>query len=313
MKTLSIVVPVYNEEEVLPEFIRRASSLRHRLAEVVEVDFIFVNDGSTDKSIEILRTVGVRELDCKVVALSRNFGHQEALCAGYDHAAGDAVVSIDCDLQDPPEVIDEMVRLWIGGADVVLGRRIHRKGESWPKLLSASLHYRALNRLTGGMIPENVGDFRLMSREALSRLRSIEEDRPYLRGLVSWIGFRQEIVNYERHERQAGSTKYSLRKMTKLSIAGLTSFSERPLEAISIVGLFTVAVSVFGAAWTVVGKIIEPSRSVSGYATLLIAVLFIGGVQLLSLGVLGLYFAVASRNIKKRPRYIIWEAKSKLD
>lgn len=306
----SIVVPVYNEEAVLQVFWARLRNVLDNLSPEIEAEVIFVDDGSHDSSSDQLIDVSASDPRVRVLTLSRNFGHQAALLAGLELAMGAAVVTIDADLQDPPEVIPELLERWLSGADVVLARRIGRRGESRFKRVSADLYYRALFSLSGGLVPRNTGDFRLLSREALNAVLSIGESSPYFRGIVAWIGYKRDYVDYIRDARFSGNTKYSFLKMFRLGLSGVTSFSERPLYMISLLGFGSILISLVGASWVLLGRLIDPDQSVSGYATTVLLIFFFGGVQLLSAGVLGAYLGVVSRNTKARPRYVIWGSRS---
>lgn len=309
-RLLSVVVPVFNEESVLDHFIESCSSALQALPEDLTYELIFVDDGSSDQSKEIIRANITEDDRIRLVALSRNFGHQAALTAGLHAAKGDAVVSIDCDLQDPPPVILEMVAQWELGADVVLAKRASRSGETRFKLWTAKIFYALIAVLADSPMSQNVGDFRLLSREVVDVLLQMNESSPYYRGLVNWVGFNQVDVLYDRDPRFAGETKYTLRKMIRLATSGITSFSDRPLQMASATGLCLMLMSFLGGLLAVFAKIIDPSRAVPGYASLLLAVLFLGGVQLFSIGVLGLYLSVVNQNTKSRPRFIVWHKES---
>ena len=298
---LSVVCPVYDEEETIDVFYRRVKSalegLRHEI--------VFVNDGSADRSAEILRGICAADRDTKLLDLSRNFGHQLAITSGIDHAAGDAVVVIDSDLQDPPEVIVRMLERWRDGYDVVYGVRSQRAGESRMKLTTAKTFYRLLNRLSDTPLPLDAGDFRLMDRSAVDALRELREENRYIRGMVSWVGFDQVGLPYERDARYAGETKYPLRRMLRLATDAVTSFSERPLRLAFALGTLITVIALALVLWFVVAKIIDPSESVPGYTSLMVVVLFFGGIQLLSIGLLGEYVGRIYRESKERPLYVV--------
>ncbi|MDH4045935.1 MAG: glycosyltransferase family 2 protein [Gemmatimonadota bacterium] len=301
---ISVIVPVYNENEVLPTFYQRASDALRGI-EGIDYELIFVNDGSTDGSNDVLTDLSTRDSRVRVVRFSRNFGHQIAISAGIDYAEGDCTVVIDADLQDPPEVIANMVAKWREGFDVVYGVRASRRGETPLKLLTASAFYRLLNRITKVHIPVDVGDFRLMSRRATDQLRQLREKDRFVRGLVSWIGFRQTGVIYERNERLAGQTKYPYGKMLKFALDGITSFSTVPLKLAMWLGYaasgfaFLYMISVF------VQKAL--GYTIQGWATIMVAMLFLGGVQLICLGIMGEYLGRIFNEIKPRPMYIVEE------
>lgn len=301
---LSVVVPVFNEEQVLPAFHERATEVLGAIPDL-DYELIFVDDGSSDRSYEALTALAERDDRLRVLKFSRNFGHQIAITAGIDHARGDAVVVMDADLQDPPEVVAQMVEKWREGYDVVYAERAVRVGESRTKLWTASMFYRLLTRLVDIRIPVDVGDFRLMSRRATNELRRLREKDRFVRGLVSWIGFRQTPVKYERAARYAGETKYPLRKMLKFALDGITSFSTVPLKLATWLGYaasgfaFLYLVSVF------IQKL--AGITVDGWATIMVAVTFLGGVQLICLGILGEYIGRIFNEIKPRPMYIVEE------
>jgi dolichol-phosphate mannosyltransferase len=307
---VSVVTPVFNEEAVLKDFFSRVTAVFDQIDKSIELEMIFVNDGSEDNSQSIIQEFCVMDRRTKLITLSRNFGHQSAIAAGMDLASGDAVVTIDCDLQDPPECILEMIAAWQAGADVVLAKRRSRSGESRMKLASAHLFYRTMSSLSSLELSKDVADFRLLSREVLEALNELSESNPYFRGLVNWVGFNQVEIEYDRDSRLAGESKYTLKKMIKLALSGLTSFSDRPLQLVSISGLFLMFSSLIAVAMVLVAKVIDPGRSVAGYVTLLIVILFLGGVQLFSIGILGLYLSVVNQNSKNRPRYVVSKRKS---
>lgn len=309
-KTVSVVVPVLNEIEVLPVFLDRINKVFASAEEFSSFELIFVDDGSNDGSREFIEEVCSRDSRVRLISLSRNFGHQAAIAAGMDFAVGDAIITIDCDLQDPPEVIPRLINCWMLGADVVLGKRRSRSGETGLKIVSAHFFYRFLSAISDTKLSNDVADFRLLSKEVVEVLRNLDEANPYFRGLVSWVGFPSIEVEYDRDARYAGETKYSMRKMFKLALSGLTSFSEKPLQMISVMGLMMMLSSFLFAITALVSKLIEPSNSVPGYITLLTVTLFLGGIQLLSLGVLGVYVSVINQNSKSRPRYVVAKKQS---
>lgn len=304
---VSVVVPVFDEEGGILEFHRRATAALSAISPPVEHELVYVNDGSRDESPTLLRKLGVEDPRVRVLDLSRNFGHQIAITAGMDHASGDAVVVIDADLQDPPEVIARMVERWRGGAAVVYGVRAERPGESRFKLWTARAFYRLVNRLSDTDLPLDSGDFRLLDRAVVDVLGEIREENRYVRGLVSWVGFRQEGLSYERDPRYAGETHYTLRRMVRFATDAVTSFSERPLRLSVNVGLVVTLCTTLLAAAIVVGRLLAPEQSFPGYASLAVLVLFLGGVQLLSIGLLGEYVGRIYRESKGRPLYVVAE------
>jgi dolichol-phosphate mannosyltransferase len=304
---ISVVAPVYNEEGGITQFYERVEGVLAALVPAVDYELVFVNDGSSDGSADVLRGLLARDQHVRLLDLSRNFGHQKAITAGLDHARGDAVVVIDSDLQDPPEVIAQMVLEWRGGADVVYGVRTRRNNESRFKLVTASLFYRFLNWLSDTPLPLDAGDFRLIDRRVVEVLRTLREENRYLRGMVAWAGFRQTAVAYERDARIAGKTHYSLPKMVRLAVDAVTSFSEKPLRAAWLLGVFLTCATFVLAAAIVVAKLVDPSRSISGYASLMVVILFLGGVQLFTIGLLGEYVGRIYRESKERPLYVVAE------
>lgn len=303
-KLISVVAPVYFEELLIGEFYRRITAVMRSLARKYDYELVFVNDGSTDRSLEILESFLETDNRVRIVNLSRNFGHQRAITAGIDYAAGDAVVVIDSDLQDPPEVIPQMVAEWERGVQVVGGTRINRKGESFFKLFTARMFYRILNSLSDVPLPLDTGDFRLMDRAVADVVRGMREESRYIRGLIVWAGFRQGSVQYERDPRTAGATKYSLKKMLRLAFDGITSFSEKPLMLAMQLGLLITGASFLGMLYLFISRIIRPESVVAGWTSLIVIVLFVGGTQLLVIGILGLYVGRIHRQSKGRPLYI---------
>ncbi|MBN1938581.1 MAG: glycosyltransferase family 2 protein [Candidatus Aminicenantes bacterium] len=306
-RCLSVVVPVYSEETIIPEFYRRTKSVLAGLADRFDHEILFVDDGSRDGSAAVLKELSGRDDRVKVLFLSRNFGHQFAITAGLDHTRGDIVVTIDGDLQDPPEVIPDMIKKWEEGVKVVYGIRKKRQGENAFKLLTAKLFYRLIRRLSDTKMPLDAGDFRLMDRRVVEALRTLKEENRYLRGLVSWAGFTQSGILYQRDRRYAGKTKFSLKKMIRFALDGILSFSDKPLKLAAYFGFF-ITLGAFGMALRVlIGKLRHPEVLVSGWTSLILAVLFIGGIQLISLGILGLYLGRQYREVKRRPLYIVAE------
>ena len=306
---VSVVAPVYNEIETLPEFHRRVTSaLAGRRYELV-----LVNDGSTDGSAELLEELAASDPAVRPVHLSRNFGHQAAVTAGLDAARGAAAVTIDADLQDPPEVIPKLLEQWSAGADVVHGVRHERRGESRRRLFVIRAFYKVFNRLSGlSSFPGNSGDFRLISRPALDALNALPERNRFVRGLVSWVGFKQVSVVYERDARYAGSSKYPITKLMRLAADGILAFSALPLRAAAWLGLVMSATAFLAIPVVVVLRLVG-LYEVSGIASVHILVLLVGGIQLLFLGVLGEYLARDYDETKRRPVYILGEAPSASD
>jgi dolichol-phosphate mannosyltransferase len=301
---ISVIVPVFNETEVVNECHRQLSAA---LAELpfAAWEIVFVDDGSSDDSYEKLSLLAAREKGVRVLRLSRNFGHQAAITAGLDASRGDCVVIIDADLQDPPEVIARMVERWQAGFEVVYGVRESREGEGRLKLATAKWFYRLLNRLTNTDIPPDVGDFRLLDRRAVNTLNSLREHDRYVRGLVSWIGYRQTGVTYARHARHAGTSKYPLRKMIRFALDGITSFSTMPLRFATWLGYAASTLAFIYLASVFVQKLL--GYTVQGWATIMVAVLFLGGIQLIGLGIMGEYVGRIFNEVKERPLYVVAE------
>lgn len=304
-KRLSLVIPVYFEEAVIEPFYHRSVEALNELEPEFELEFIFVNDGSTDRSQEILLNLHHADPRVKVLQFSRNFGHQIAVTAGVDHAHGDVVVVIDADLQDPPEIILNMLAKWREGYKVVYGVRTERKGENAFKLFTAKWFYRILGKLSDTKIPLDTGDFRLMDKAVVARLRDMREESRYIRGMVSWLGFKQCGVPYSRDPRFAGETKYPLSKMIRFALNGITSFSEKPLTFAAWFGTFVTFMGFVFLGLIFLAKLRHPDQTVSGWSSLISVVLFFGGIQLLSLGVLGQYIGRIYREVKRRPLYIL--------
>jgi polyisoprenyl-phosphate glycosyltransferase len=299
---LSIVVPAYNEEEVLEEFHQRLVNVLSGLR--INFEILYVNDGSTDGTLKVLNKL--REIDghVAILDLSRNFGKEIALSAGLQNAGGDAVVVIDADLQDPPELIPEFIKEWKNGFDVVYGKRIERSGESIPKKITAYLFYRFVQKLGRVKLPEDTGDFRLLSRRAVNALNSIKEYHRFMKGLFAWIGYPQKAVLYKRDPRKAGKTKWNYWGLWNLAIEGITSFTIIPLKLSTYIGIITA----FGAFIFGIFMIIDTlffGNPVAGYPSLIVIILFLGGIQLLSVGVLGEYLGRIFNETKQRPLFFV--------
>jgi dolichol-phosphate mannosyltransferase len=299
---ISVVVPVFNEAEGIQLFNERLTGVLKNI-EQVSYEVVYVDDGSSDDSLEKLHRFALQNNRVKIIKLSRNFGHQIALTAGLDYAQGDAVVFIDSDLQDPPELIPQMVEKWQEGFDVVYARRLKREGESVMKLLTAKWFYRLLGRISEVETPPDVGDYRLISKRVADQLRSLREKDRYIRGLVSWIGFPQTSVLYDRNERISGETKYPLHKMIKFALDGVTSFSNAPLKLATWLGYCSALLAFLYLFSVIVQKLL--GYTVHGWATIMVAVLFIGGVQLICVGIMGEYLGRVYHEVKKRPIYIV--------
>jgi dolichol-phosphate mannosyltransferase len=303
--TLSVVAPCFNEEGVLHELYRRISQVLDDSVETWEL--VLVNDGSRDRTPEIMRELHAKDERVKVVDFARNFGHQIAVTAGMDYAQGDAVVLIDADLQDPPELILEMLAKWREGYEVVYAIRAERKGETWFKEFTAKMFYRIIYKITDIDIPMDTGDFRLMDRKVVNALKTMHEKHRFMRGMSVWVGFRQTGVKYVRAERYAGETKYPLKKMLKFAMDGITSFSYFPLQVATYFGFAAALLAVLGILVTIVLRL-SGSHAFFGQATTLVSVLFLGGVQLICLGIIGEYLGRIYDEVKGRPLYIVREA-----
>lgn len=300
---LSVVAPCYNEEAGLPEFVRRVKAACASLG--CDYEIVLVNDGSRDRTLAVALDLASGDPLIRVINLLRNFGHQAAVTAGLDIAVGDVVVLIDSDLQDPPEVIVEMLAAWKNGADVAYGQRRSRAGETAFKLFTAKLFYRLLKRLTKSDIPADAGDFRLMDRRVVDVLHSMRERHRFIRGMVSWVGGKQVAVPYDRTARFAGETKYPLRKMFAFALDAITSFSIVPLRLVTCLALTIIGLTVLAAIGVVAVKLINPNYFIPGYPSIIITVVFFGGVQLLALGIIGEYLGRMYESIKARPIYIV--------
>src|SRR5580700_6608941 len=302
---LSVVVPCHNEEEVLRETNHRLFAALDKIP--MQLEIIYVDDGSTDSTAEILRDLQTGDPRIRVIRFSRNFGHQMAITAGIEHASGDAVVLIDADLQDPPEVILDFIDKWMDGFDVVYGVRTERDGESAFKLLTAKYFYRFIGKLSDTEIPLDTGDFRLMDRTVVDALLSMPERDRFVRGMVSWLGFSQAAVPYRRAARAAGVTKFSLFKMLRFATDGIVSFSILPLRLATWVGFAASGVALLGVLITVVERLMGVQGLVKGWASILVAILFIGGVQLICMGIIGEYIGRIYGESKRRPLYVVRE------
>ena len=304
---ISIISPCFNEEQVISHTYERVhktmQSFEHRGYEL-----IFINDGSRDKTLELLRGMAKDDSNVKILSFSRNFGHQPAVTAGVNACIGDVAIIIDADLQDPPELFPEMVKIHLEqNANVVYGLRGERKGETFFKKLSAKYFYKLINFLSDTPLPVDTGDFRLIDKHVIEAFKSLPEKNKYIRGLISWIGFKQVPVVYVREERFAGETKYPLSKMIKFASTSLLYFSKKPLKLALSLGLVSVLVGIGLAIWVITGLLYRPDSLVPGWASTIIALIFFGGIQLLTIGVLGEYLGNMFEEIKNRPEYIVHE------
>jgi glycosyltransferase involved in cell wall biosynthesis len=307
----SIVAPVYNEEDGLVEFYRRTSAVMDSLDGPAELVLIF--DGSRDRSPEIGRELQASDPRVRLIEFSRNFGHQIAITAGIDQAEGDAVIIIDSDLQDPPEVIPQLIAKWKEGYEVVYAQRAKREGETWFKLVTAAVFYRLIQRLASIDIPADTGDFRLLDRRAVLAMRRLREHHRFMRGLAVWVGYKQTGVRYVRNERFAGETQYPLRRMLKFAGDAITSFSYVPLQLATTAGFFVSGLALVAIPVVILLRAINQNDFFGGQATTLIAVLFLGGVQLIFLGILGEYLGRIYDEVKNRPLYLTKDERRKGD
>lgn len=302
----SVVIPVYNEALVIRETYKRLKKVMEQTDGRYEL--LFVNDGSEDETLDILKELAIRDHTVKYLDFSRNFGHQIAITAGMDYASGEAIVIIDADLQDPPELILHMIEKWKEGYDVVYAKRTKRKGETFFKKVTAYAFYRLLRAATEIDIPLDTGDFRLIDRKVRDQLTQMRERSRFVRGLVSWVGFKQTAIEYERDERFAGETKYPLKKMIRFSLDGITSFSYKPLKLASLLGFFLSLCSVVWMVFVLYLKLFT-DLTITGWSSLFMAILFFNGVVLIMLGVIGEYIGRIYDEVKQRPLYILREGR----
>lgn len=306
MKKISVVIPMYYEEEVANECYNRTKKVLNGL-ENYDYEIIFVNDGSKDKTLPILKEIATKDEKAKVISFSRNFGHQAAVTAGLKFVTGDCILIIDSDMQDPPELLVDMLKLWEDGNEVIYAKRKTRKGESKFKLMTAKMFYKILNNLSDVEIPKDTGDFRLVDRKVVDVINSMPEHNKFLRGLFSWVGFKQEPIEYERQERFAGKTKYPLKKMLKLASDGIISFSTKPLKVIGGIGIASIFISFILLIYAILSYIFKWNNLASGWTSLMVAITFFAGVQLVSIWMISEYIARIYDDTKQRPEYIIDE------
>lgn len=304
MKKISVIIPMYFEEAVVEECYKRLSNILKNIKNY-EYEIIAINDGSKDATLGILEKLAEEDINLKILSFSRNFGHQAAVTAGLKYVSGDAVVIIDADLQDPPELIPEMLELWEKGNEVIYGKRKTRKGESAFKLFTAKMFYKTLNALSDVEIPRDTGDFRLVDRKVVDTINSLPEHNKFLRGLFSWVGYEQYAFEYERQERFAGKTKYPLRKMIKLASDGIISFSTKPLKLVGTLGLISIIVSIVILIYALISYIFKLNNLSPGWTSIMVAVTFFAGVQLLSIWIMSEYVGRIYDESKQRPQYII--------
>ena len=302
-KKITIVSPVHNEEPVLYELHRRIVEVLDQTGHQWEL--VLVDDGSSDRSAEIIAELHQKDARVRGIILSRNFTFQIAVTAGLEHAEGDAVVLIDADLQDPPEIILEMIQKWEAGYDVVYGVRSSRAGETWFKKITAKAFYRIINRITGIKIPVDTGDFRLMDRGVVDAVLQMRERNRFLRGMVTWVGYKQTGVYYEREARFAGETKFTIKRMIRFAVDAITGYSYFPLQLATYFGFMTAFISAIAIILVIIARLFFPEQPLLGQATTLVAVLFLGSIQLISLGIIGEYLGRIYDEVRERPLYLI--------
>jgi len=307
---LSVVVPVFNEEQIIDELVRRMVAAAQSVTDKYEV--IFVNDGSRDSTLSKLKAACAGNDRLHYISFSRNFGHQIAITAGMDYSSGDAIVTIDGDLQDPPELISEMYQEYKEGFKVVYAKRSKRKGETFFKRFTAKIFYRLLARLVSFEIPLDVGDYRLIGRDVLEYLKQMKEYDKYIRGQIAWLGFKSTYVMFERDERKYGTTNYPFKKMLRLAFNGITAFSDSPLKLATQLGFIVCIISFFIGVYALYSYYLERS-ALPGWASTIISITFLGGVQLLSLGIIGEYISRIINNVRNRPLYVVDETDKSKD
>ena len=307
MKKISVVIPMYYEEEVADICYKRVVNNLKKLSDKYSYEIIFINDGSKDSTLKILKKIASNDDNVKIISFSRNFGHQAAVTAGIRNVTGDAVIIMDADLQDPPELFEGMIEKWEEGYEVVYGKRKTREGESIFKLLTARMFYNTLNKLSEIEIPKDTGDFRLVDRKVIDVIASLPEHNKFLRGLFSWVGFSQYAYEYNRVNRVAGKTKYPFKKMFKLATDGILSFSAKPLKVVGAIGFFSVIVSILILVYSIVSFVFKLNSLTPGWTSIMCTMTFIGGIILISLGMIGEYIARIYEESLGRPEYIIDE------
>lgn len=303
---LSVIIPIYNEEANIEALYERLRGVLDPMALPGGYEFIFINDGSRDKSLALIQLLAARDERVRYVDFSRNFGHQIAVTAGLDRTAGEAVVIIDADLQDPPELIPALYQKLSEGYEVVYAKRRSRQGESAAKKLTARLFYRLLASITNISIPVDTGDFRVVSRKVVEALRQMPEQNKFIRGQISWIGYRQTYLEYDRAERAGGATGYTYRKMLRLALDGITAFSDVPLKMATVSGFVVSGLAFVVMLYTLYARLFSHDYQ-PGWASLMVSILFLGGVQLIAVGIIGEYISRLSANVRQRPLYIVSE------
>ena len=307
MKTVSVVIPMYYEEDVANLCYERVSAVLEELKKKYDYEIIFVNDGSKDKTLSILKEIASQNEKVKIVSFSRNFGHQAAVTAGIKEVSGDAIVIMDADLQDPPELIPDMLKLWEDGSEVIYGKRNTRNGESAFKLLTAKMFYSFLNAMSEVEIPKNTGDFRLVDRSVIDVINNLPEHNKFLRGLFSWVGFEQKEFLYDRPKRELGETKYPFKKMLKLAKDGIISFSTKPLKLVGGLGILSIFISFVILIYSILSYALNWNNLSDGWTSIMVSITFFAGVQLFSLWIMSEYISRIYDESKGRPEYIIKE------
>lgn len=303
-KKISVVIPMYYEEEVANECYERMKKVLIGI-ENYNYEIVFVNDGSKDKTLQILEEIALKDENVKIISFSRNFGHQCAVTAGLRYVSGDVVCIIDADMQDPPELIPDMIKKWEEGYEVIYGKRKERKGESLFKLFTAKMFYKTINFLSDVDIPKDTGDFRVVDRKVVDTINGMNEHNKFLRGMFSWVGYKQFAFEYERQERFAGKTKYPLKKMLKLASDGIVSFSTKPLRVIGAIGILSIIISFIILIYTLISFIFKFGGLTSGWTSIMVTVTFFSGVQLLSIWIISEYIGRIYDESKQRPEFII--------
>lgn len=307
MKKVSVVIPMYYEEDVANLCYERVSAVLEELKKEYDYEIIFVNDGSKDKTLSILKEIANKNSKVKIISFSRNFGHQSAVTAGIKEVLGDAIVIMDADLQDPPELIPDMLKLWEDGYEVIYGKRNTRKGESAFKLLTAKMFYSFLNAMSEVDIPKNTGDFRLVDKSVIEVINNLPEHNKFLRGLFSWVGFEQKEFLYDRPKRELGETKYPFKKMMKLAKDGIISFSTKPLKLVGGLGILSILLSMIILIYSILSYALEWNNLADGWTSIMVCITFFAGVQLFSLWIMSEYISRIYDESKGRPEYIIKE------
>lgn len=305
MKKISVVIPMYYEEKVAEECYKRVYNVLNGINELYDYEIIFINDGSKDNTLEILEEISKKDKNVKVISFSKNFGHQAAVTCGLKYVTGDACVIMDADLQDPPELIPDMLKVWEDGYDVIYGKRKKREGESLFKKFTAKAFYNTLNKLSDVEIPKDTGDFRLVDKKVVDVVNSLPEHNKFLRGLFSWVGFNQYAYEYERKERFAGKTKYPLNKMLKLAGDGIISFSTKPLKIMGGLGIISIIISIIILVYSILSFAFKWNSLTPGWTSIMCTMTFLGGIILMSLWMMGEYIARIYDEVKQRPQYII--------